>query len=133
MIKLASILFSTLFLMQSANIHFNDVLEFKELLEHANMHKERYGDNFVVFLSKHYGELKDSHKEQHEQEQKENQNAPIQHHDCTAQIQIDFLFNSFTYSFTVNKFIDSKKTNFYYQDRHSTFEKQKIFQPPQMS
>ncbi len=132
MIKLFSIVFSTLFFIQSANIHFDDVLQFREFIEHANLHKDKYGDSFMVYVSKHYGELKESHKEQHQEEEKDHKHTPI-HHDCAAQTQIDVLFSAFSFSFKTTKFIESSKTTFYYQDKFSTFEKQKIFQPPQFS
>ncbi|MEE9348852.1 MAG: hypothetical protein V3U80_02265 [Flavobacteriaceae bacterium] len=132
MIKLASLLFSTLFFFQSANIHFGDVLQLREFIEHANLHQEKYGDSFLTFVSKHYGDLKESHKEQHQEEEKNHKHAPI-HHDCASQsIQIDVLLDFYTITFKTNPFIDSKKTNFYYQDEFSTFEKQKIFQPPRL-
>jgi hypothetical protein len=131
-IKLFSILFSTLFLFQSANIHFDDVLQLREFIEHANLHKDKYGDSFIVYVSKHYGDLKESHKEQHQEEEKNHHHDPIQH-DCTAQVQIDIVILDFSITLKTIKFIESKETNFYYQDKFSTFEKQKIFQPPQIA
>ena len=63
--KLFSIVLASFILVQSFNIHLGDILKFDMLLDHAKMHKSKYGDNFFVFLSKHYGELKESHKKQH--------------------------------------------------------------------
>ena len=132
MVKITSILFSIVFLIQSINIHFEDIVKITELIDYANMHKERYGDSFDVFLSKHYGDLKESHKEQHEQEKQEQEQAPIEH-DCKVQSQIVFLVNWNIYSFNSNQFIDYGKTKFHYQTKISTFEKQKIFQPPRIA
>ena len=131
MLKLYAILLSSLFLLQSTNIHFDDVRMLGELLEHYNLHHERYGDNFVVFLSKHYGDLKESHKKEHQEEEKGHHHTPIQH-DCTAQVHIDVMYNSFSFTFKNPKFSNSSKSNFYYQDKFSSFEKQKIFQPPRV-
>ena len=49
MVKITSILFSIVFLIQSINIHFEDIVKITELIDYANMHKERYGDSFGVF------------------------------------------------------------------------------------
>jgi len=131
-IKLFSITFSFLIVFQSFNIHFGDIIKFNNFLEHAEMHSEKYGDDFFVFLSKHYGELKESHKEQHEKEEENHPPTPI-NHDCNSQIQSSFVLNSFILTIkNSNKEIE-KSSIFYYQDKFSSFEKQKIFQPPQFS
>ena len=127
--KLFSILLSTFILVQSFNIHIGDLLKVDELIEHANMHKEKYGDDFLVFISKHYGDLKESHKLQHEEEEKDHSHFPIDH-ECSSQIPTSFILNRITFSITTPQARESE-FNFYYQDNHSTFEKQKIFQPPQ--
>lgn len=132
MFKLVSILFSTLFFIQSTNIHFGDLQKVNELIEHYNLHNERYNDSFTTFISKHYGDLKESHKEQHQEEEKDHKHDPI-HHDCAAHTTIDVFFTAFSFTFKSPKFIETSKTNFYYQDKFSTFEKQKIFQPPKIS
>ncbi len=131
MLKLYALFLSTLFFIQSTNIHFEDMQKIGELLEHYNLHHDRYNDSFITFISKHYGDLKESHKKQHQEEEKEHHHDPI-HHDCAAQTHIDVCVNTSTYTIKVVKFIESKETNFYYQDKFSTFEKQKIFQPPQV-
>lgn len=131
MTKLISISLSMLFLLQSVNIHFEDVLQLKELMEHANMHKERYGDSFAVFISKHYGELKESHKKQHQEEEKDHKHAPI-HHDCASQMQVDLLIETLSFSIKTPKLTTRNTSKFYYQNLFSTFEKQQVFQPPKM-
>ena len=97
------------------------------------MHKEKYDDNFLVFFSKHYGDLKESHKKQHQEEEENRSHKPIDH-DCNFHVQTDIVLNTTSISVTRNTLqIIEKTTNFYYQDKHSTFEKQKIFQPPRIS
>lgn len=130
--KLFAILLSSLFLFQSFNFHFEDVIELSEIFEHAEMHKQKYGDNFFVFLSKHYGDLKESHEKQHQEEEKEHNHPPLQH-DCSSQIQIAFVLNSDSFSIENPKIEVEASPNFYYQDKFSTFEKQKIFQPPRLT
>jgi hypothetical protein len=132
MSKVSAILLSSLFLIQSFNLHVEDIYELNEVFEHAELHKQRYGDNFFVFLSKHYGDLKDSHKQQHQKEEEEHNHPPI-NHDCSSQIQTVFVLNTFSFSIENPKQTVEASTNFYYQDKFSTFEKQKIFQPPKLT
>lgn len=128
--KLFSILLASFILVQSFNIHLGDILKLNMLLEHAELHKSKYGDNFFVFLSKHYGDLKESHKKQHKEEEKSHSHLPI-NHDCSSQIQSSFILNLIALHITIPLAKESSP-NFYYQDKFSTFEKQKIFQPPKI-
>lgn len=132
MINLFSISFSFIILIQSFNIHVGDINKLNEVIEHAELHKQRYGDNIFVFLSKHYGDLKISHEKQHQEEKKNQHHTPI-NHDCNSQLQSAFVLNSLMITiYNCNKEI--KKSNiFYYQDKFSSFEKQKIFQPPKQA
>ncbi len=131
MIKLFSIFISSIILIQSFNIHFGDVLKLNEMMEHAKLHKNRYGDDLLVFLSKHYGELKQSHKEQHTEEEKEHSHPPI-NHDCGSQFQAPFVINIVSFLIK-NGQIPEKPTIYFYLDNFSSFEKQKIFQPPRLA
>ena len=67
--KIVTIGISLLILLQGANVHFKDLVELGELMEHYQFHNEEYGDNFIVFFSKHYRELKASHSDKHQEEQ----------------------------------------------------------------
>jgi len=129
--KFFSIFISGLILFQSFNIHLGDLLRLEELIEHVEFHEDKYGDDLFVFLSKHYGDLKQSHKEQHKKEKKDHSHPPI-NHDCSSQIQTSFVVNSISFTMVRLQIIKTT-TIFLYQDIFSTFEKQKIFQPPQFS
>ncbi len=123
-IKLAAlfILFQGMFMY--ANFSF--VLE--EIWEDYQLHQVKYGDNLTTFLSKHYGELKESHQEQHKKEHQEHQH----HHELNVSFQLDMLWdNSFNFD-AKNSIVFYKQNNFTYKDLFSTFEKQKIFQPPRV-
>lgn len=131
MTKIFTILLVTIMIGKTFNIHFNDFIKINELVEHAEFHTKEYGDDFFSFISKHYGELKENHKEQHEQE--DHHHLPFDHHDCNI--------NSITAVYVVKKeplipvdliFIQ-KTVNFSYEDLHSTFEKEEIFQPPRLT
>ena len=114
------------------NIHIEDILNIKIFFEHAQIHKEKYGDSFMAFLSKHYGELKEAHKKEHQEEEKNHHHTPI-NHNCSTQLNVDIVFDD--YQIKIPKISESikAKPNFYYQDLFSTFEKQKIFQPPRLA
>ncbi len=127
-IKLFTIFISSFILVQSFNIHISDVLKLSELMEHADFHKDKYGDSILVFISKHYGDLKQAHKKQHQEEEKKHSHAPI-NHDCSSQLQVSFILNKNSFIIEIPQLME-KSTNFYYQDRFSAFEKQRIFQPP---
>ncbi len=132
MARIATILLSISILAQSFNLHIEDAIELSEIVEHAELHKSRYGDSFFVFLSKHYGDLKESHKKQHQEEEREHSHPPLQH-DCSFQMQTAFVLNAFAFSIEDAKGVMQTSTNFYYEDKFSTFEKQKIFQPPRLA
>lgn len=132
MIKLISISASLLILIQSFNICINDLVNLSELIEHANFHSQKYGDNFIVFISKHYGDLKADHDEKHTEEKTEHEKLPFQH-----QVHLNSLS-----AFVVKDFLDIKvlsgiigihpKNTFYYQPKYSNFEKEGPFQPPRL-
>ena len=126
--KLFSIFISSFILVQSFNIHIGDVLKLNELVEHAEFHKNKYGDGFLIYISKHYGDLKQAHKKQHQEEEKKHSHTPI-NHDCSSQLQVSFLLIKNSFTIEIPQLVE-KSTNFYYQDRFSAFEKQRIFQPP---
>jgi len=132
MSKLLSIPLSILILFQSLNIHIEDVLKLSEVIEHAQLHKERYGDGVLTFLSKHYGSLKKAHEKQHQEEEKEHNHPPI-HHDCGTQISTAFVVLTHSFSLEDPKQDIERTANFYYQDKFSTFEKQQVFQPPKLT
>ena len=131
MTKIFTIVLVTIMIGKTFNIHFNDFIKISELVEHAEFHAKEYVDNFFSFWSKHYVDLKENHKEQHEQE--DHHHLPFDHHDCKI--------NSVTAVYVVKKellipvdlIFLNKTINFSYEDLHSTFEKEKIFQPPQLS
>ncbi|WP_127136232.1 hypothetical protein [Flagellimonas oceanensis] len=127
--KIVTIGISLLILLQGANIHFNDLVELGQLMEHYQFHSEEYGDDFMVFVSKHYGELKASHSEKHQEEQKEHEKLPFQHQTQCAQPLVFVL--------TADNFINSRseipvatKGNFHYEMSYSHIWGDDPFQPP---
>ncbi len=121
---------SLLILFQSTFINVDLAFEINELVEDYQLHKVKYNDNLTTFFSKHFGDLKESHKEQHKQEHKEHKHPA---NDFSNHIQTDYAFynNSFKHQTLIE--ITQNQSNFYYQDKFSTFEKQRVFQPPKLT
>ena len=132
MLKLSSIAVSLLILVQSFNIHFNDIIELDQLFEHAQFHSTEYGDNFFVFISKHYGELKAEHNKQHQEEKEQHEQLPFQH-----QCQSPSL-----YAVVLNRLMETSSffdqgvhitANYFYQDSYHSLAQEGPFQPPKNS
>ncbi len=132
MFKLTSIAVSLLILVQSFNIHFSDIVELDELVEHAQFHAEEYGDNFFVFISKHYGELKAEHSQKHKEEQQEHEQLPFQHQCQTASLSAFVLYKVADYPLEVDLVIDLE-SNYYYQNSYHSLAQEELFQPPRQA
>lgn len=126
MSKVFAILFSTLILVQSSNFSFEDFSKLNVLLEHANYHKETYGDSFFEFLVEHYGEDMIQHKSDHQ----EHEDLPFKHHHVYGHLAYNLTpysaFNFYNYNFIQIPF------NFFYKESSSLFEKPSVFQPPKL-
>jgi len=130
MSKIIVVFYSLLILIQSFNINIEDLSKFSALLEHASYHKEIYGDNFIEFLSEHYGAQMASHENKH----KEHEDLPFKdEHHMLSHINTSFtLFESFLDSIYSPASIEVA-LNFFYQDSFSCFEKPSVFQPPKIA
>ena len=130
MSKLIAVTYSFLILIQGFNINIEDLSKFNALLEHAQYHKVVYGDNFIEFLSEHYGNNMDSHKNKHG----EHKDLPFKdHHHMLCHIHIAFILTPhLIYTVNHQDFIE-KPTNFFYKEPFSSFEKPAVFQPPKIA
>ncbi|WP_396633957.1 hypothetical protein [Maribacter sp. R86514] len=131
--KLFSILLSSLIMLQSFGVHFDDIVQLDELIEHAQFHNEQYGDNIIVFLSKHYGELKADHQRDHQEEKKDHEKLPFNHSGASHISVADVFINSYKSELNVLEFSDYSDANFYYQAPSSSLHSQGILQPPRIS
>lgn len=132
MLKLTSIAVSLLILVQSFNIHFSDIVELDELIEHAQFHAEEYGDNFLVFISKHYGELKAEHNKKHQEEHEEHEQLPFQHQ-CQTALHSAFVLNQEAdYPLEIHLVLDLD-SNYFYQVSYYSLAQEGLFQPPQQT
>ena len=79
MMRAFSIVLSLLLLLQSVHIAVADLARFDELVEHARYHQQQFGDNFLTFLSKHYGSQREEHSQKHREEKPQHEQLPFQH------------------------------------------------------
>jgi len=132
MVKLISIAISLLILVQSFNIHISDIVELDELVEHAQFHAEEYGDNFFVFISKHYGELKAEHSQKHQEEKEDHEQLPFQHQCQTASLSVFVLNQATEYPLEIDVVID-RASNYFYQSSYHSLVQEGLFQPPRQA
>lgn len=128
---LISISLSAILLLQGINFSLPDLIKVGDLVAHSNFHEESYGDNFTVFLSKHYGELKDQHNREHQEEEKEHEKLPFNNqanaYSITAFVLTTAYHNPLKFSPTLNS-----STFFFYEDSYSSPGESGIFQPPRI-
>lgn len=129
MLKIISIAVSLLLLVQSFNVHIDDIVELDELIEHAQFHAAEYGDNFLVFISKHYGDLKAEHNEKHQEEQGEHEQLPFQHQCQTALLSAFVLNQATAYPLDIALVVQSN-SNYFYQISYHSLTQEGLFQPP---
>ncbi len=131
MAKLLSILLSGLILIQSSDIDFSDIAKMGELMEHAHFHTDKYGDNNFVFHSKHYGELKEQHNKEHQEEKIDHEKLPFQHQcNCTSVVAI--VINSTHSELNSPQTWESWAADFYYEAPTSSLHTEGPFHPPQL-
>ena len=132
--RFLSIVISLVILGQSIGVQFGDLVQLDELIEHARFHQEEYGDNLLVFLSKHYGELKAEHAKKHQEERGEHEELPFQNHLQFASSFNFILYRPFRLLVSVPEGPFQQKTdNFYYQMPDSSLFPSGVFQPPRRS
>ncbi len=129
MSKLFSILLSSVILLQSFGMHIDDLVQIDEFIEHAQFHSEQYGDNVVVFISKHYGELKAAHDKEHQEEKEDHDQLPFQHHSHTISV-MDFTMNISVTDLNTLDLSEFRTFDFYYRAPLSSLHSEGILQPP---
>ena len=130
MTKLVSILAALLILFQNFNLNFGDLVQLDDFLEHAAFHKKQYGDNLFVFISKHYGDLKNDHNKNHKEEHEEHENLPFQHASCTHHtVNALVLFPDILSKQKIEIRTGNSDCFFYLQSDSSGYQSG-VFQPP---
>lgn len=132
--RLFSIALSFTILLQSLGFQLMDIAQFDELIEHAQYHNQQYGDSILVFISKHYGELKSDHVKQHQEEQKDHEKLPFNHSSCSHSTSISaFVFNTFKHEFNYSDFSENIEANYHYHAPNSSLHDKGLLQPPRLS
>lgn len=132
MAKLISIATSLLILFQSFNIPIGDIVDFDELIEHAKFHNEHYGDNFIVFLSKHYGELKAEHNKEHQEEKEQHEQLPFQNQGHSVSLYA-FVLNPQPEPCMVLEVGIFGSANYFYRATYHSLDPEGPFQPPRQA
>ena len=127
--KIIAIGTALLIFFQSINIHFNDLMELDELMDHYQFHSEEYGDNFLVFVSKHYGKQKADHSQKHQEEQKDHEKLPFQHQTHCSHLLV-FVLDAKSNVDARSEIPLATSGNFHYQISYSTIWADSPFQPP---
>lgn len=130
MLKACAIQIAMLILVQGVSLNFTDLGQLDELIEHAQFHKEEYGDNFLVFLSKHYGELQSEHNEKHQEEEPEHQQLPLNHQLSPLLVLSPFIINHQNHADLSLDYSMNEVQGFYYHFSKSTLHSLGIFEPP---
>jgi hypothetical protein len=130
--KLFAISLSALLLIQSFNIGTDDIMQLDELIEHAQFHEQEYGDDFFVFISKHYGELKAEHSKNHQEEQNEHEQLPFQCQGHAATVIAFLSENQNSYSNDI-EILDTTESNFHYLNLYSSLHDKELLQPPKQA
>tara|TARA_Y100000815_G_C13203283_1_gene447610 strand:- start:71 stop:481 length:411 start_codon:yes stop_codon:yes gene_type:complete len=133
MAKFVSITISALVLIQSFGFHANDLVVLDELITHAKFHAEAYGDNFFVFLSKHYGELKSEHSQKHQEEQKDHEKLPFQQHSQFNNLPSVITADFENYDAREQQPIAEEDDNFFYINSYHSLTLGAPFQPPRLA
>ncbi|MDP5099959.1 MAG: hypothetical protein NWQ09_01420 [Nonlabens sp.] len=134
MLKWFSTSFALLLLLQSSNISISDVLKIDNLISHARFHGEYHGDSLFVFISKHYGELKESHNQEHKHEQTEHEHLPFNHSSCAHHVVVIAYFTPASKEELKTIQLDElKESNFHYSAPFSIAHTTGLLQPPRES
>lgn len=132
MSKIFSIVLSSVILLQSLGIHYDDIVQMDNLIQHAEFHNDRYGDNIIVFLSKHYGELKADHQREHQEEKEDHEKLPFNDHSHITSVTA-FVLDAFSTELNQLELSDYHPPVFHYQAPSSSVHSEGILQPPRFS
>ena len=129
--KVVAILLSFFILGQGLFTYAAELEKMDKLLEHAQFHKEEYGDGFASFMSKHYGKDKEKHQKEHKDDHGHDQ-LPFQH--CgQILIQSAFVFAKTAEAIESPFISETQQNNFFYQQLYSSQLINVLLQPPRLA
>ncbi|GGW32511.1 hypothetical protein GCM10007383_17040 [Arenibacter certesii] len=109
-----------------------DMVNFSQLNEffsHAQFHKQKYGDNLIDFVSKHYGAQKEQHHREHQEEHKDHESLPFNHQSCIHAVTAFVLNEAPAILLKTPPAFDST-SGYFYQESYEQISNTDIFQPP---
>ena len=122
---------SVILLAQGLVVNFADLEQMDALREHAKFHQEQYGDNLATFIDKHYGDLKEKHFEDHQEERSDHERLPY-HISVPFVNQTVFLIEQTIGRIAADYYMESEKTNFYYNQLYTSLLIREILRPPRI-
>lgn len=128
--KIFTSLVAVLLLTQSFNVSFGDFLHLQDLVSHYNYHQKTFGDDVYTFVNKHYGELKEQHNKEHQEEREDHEKLPFEHHHSCVHTVIAFLNKNDALLEPKTVPADQLSSNFEYHNAYSYAVVFSIFQPP---
>lgn len=120
-----SILLSLSLITQSLHLKVEDFWGVQELVEHVQMHAEKYGDSLKDFFVKHYGSLKNQHYQTHSEHDK----LPFNQQSSTQVVSLFLLDHQELPCLTLDH-PTWRTSHFFYKSTYSSLELKDIFQPP---
>lgn len=127
--KIFSIGLSFFFLLQSINLHASDIVHIGDLIEHAQLHAQEFNDDWMSFLSKHYGSAKIEHEHQSQSDEQEHEDLPFTDHLCSTASSILFISPEHISSLQPRE-VKHLSNTFLYKLHYSFEGVGDIFQPP---
>ena len=120
-----SILLSLSLTFQSLHLKVEDLWGVQELLEHVQMHADKYGDSLTDFFVKHYGSLKIEHYETHSEHDK----LPFNQQSSSPVVSLFLLDHQELPCLRVSP--STVRTSlFFYKSTYTSVDFEDIFQPP---
>lgn len=118
-----------LLMVQTSFFGMDNFMGLGELWQHAQEHRQEYGDSLLVFLSKHYGNLKTDHENSGESGKHPHEKLPFSHNLCSLQ-----LVNQVSWPMEIpapgSEAGIEENRNFSYTNIHSYQLSFDLFQPP---
>ncbi len=132
MMRLISIALALTLTMQSVQLSLADIARMDDLVEHMQFHREQYGDDLAGFFAKHYGDDREAHHEEHEEERPQHDQLPFQHLGTFITFQtVDFNKTLILGNPEISEY--RSEANFHYCLRLPSPFTTSIFQPPKQT
>ena len=124
-----SILLSVSILLQGLNFHLSDMMDLQVLIKHLEEHQLSYGDDFLTFFDKHYGDLRSEHDQEQHKGSTEHEKLPFKHKVCHLNAGV-LIYQPVASERHPERVPTPSTQNYHYLDNYSFLNQTDIFQPP---